>query len=118
LLWSSEQFKFDPAVISLSNGLPATAPKPRVADKTGLTGIYEFKVGFEASSRISSGSPLGPPPVAPGADAAGNLGDPGAGGPTVFGALEKQLGLRLVKTKGVPVDVIVIDQADKLPTEN
>jgi uncharacterized protein (TIGR03435 family) len=98
--------------ISLSNGLAATAPKPRVADKTGLIGIYEFKVEFEASSRISSGSPLAPPPVARGADAAGDLGDPGAGGPTVFGALEEQLGVRLVKTKGVPVDVIVIDHAE------
>jgi uncharacterized protein (TIGR03435 family) len=38
------------------------------------------------------------------------------GGPTIFTAIQKQLGLRLDKTADVPVDVIVIDNLDKLPT--
>jgi uncharacterized protein (TIGR03435 family) len=43
--------------------------------------------------------------------------DPGDG-PSLLNALEKQLGLKLVKTRNVPVDIIVIDHADKVPTEN
>ncbi|HEY6346852.1 MAG TPA: TIGR03435 family protein [Bryobacteraceae bacterium] len=39
------------------------------------------------------------------------------GGPNIFTALEKQLGLKLEKGKR-PVDFLVIDQADKVPTEN
>jgi len=38
--------------------------------------------------------------------------------PTIFPALEKQLGLRLEKVRDVPVDVIVVDRLDKIPTEN
>jgi uncharacterized protein (TIGR03435 family) len=42
----------------------------------------------------------------------------GGGLPTIFTAVEKQLGLRLEKVKDVPLDVIVIDHVDKVPTEN
>jgi uncharacterized protein (TIGR03435 family) len=97
--------------INISSGMPMSAPKPRVSDKTGLSGIYEFKIEFEAHSNAPAGSPFAPPP-----DAAANAPDPG--GPTVFEALEKQLGLKLVKSKGVPVDVMVIEHADKVPTGN
>ena len=38
--------------------------------------------------------------------------------PTLFTALEKQAGLKLVKTQNVPVEVLVIDHIDKTPTEN
>jgi uncharacterized protein (TIGR03435 family) len=41
-----------------------------------------------------------------------------AGGPTWSEALEKQLGLKLVKVKRIPVDVLVIDHVDKVPAEN
>jgi hypothetical protein len=44
--------------------------------------------------------------------------DPGQGGPTLFAAIENQLGLKLVKVKSVPVDVLVIDRLDKSPTDN
>jgi uncharacterized protein (TIGR03435 family) len=40
-----------------------------------------------------------------------------AGGLTIAEALEQQLGLQLTKTKA-PLDVIVIDRAEKVPTEN
>ena len=39
-------------------------------------------------------------------------------GPTVFDALETQLGLKLRKTGRVGVDVLVIDHADRVPTQN
>jgi len=41
--------------------------------------------------------------------------DAGSGLPNIFNALEKQLGLKLVKVKDVPVDVLVIDHVEKAP---
>ena len=38
-------------------------------------------------------------------------------GPSLFTAVQEQLGLRLVAQKG-PVDILVIDHAEKIPTEN
>lgn len=35
--------------------------------------------------------------------------------PNIFGALEKQLGLSLRKAGSVPIDVIVVDHASKIP---
>jgi uncharacterized protein (TIGR03435 family) len=44
--------------------------------------------------------------------------DPVTGGPTLLAALENQLGLKLVKSKSVPLVILVIDHWDKVPTEN
>jgi len=38
-------------------------------------------------------------------------------GPTLFNALEKQLGLRLEVSK-TTLDALIIDHAEKVPTEN
>jgi uncharacterized protein (TIGR03435 family) len=40
-----------------------------------------------------------------------------APGPSLYIALEQQLGLKLESHKG-PVEIIVIDSAEKIPTEN
>jgi uncharacterized protein (TIGR03435 family) len=78
------------------SGTPGAIPlAPRVADKTGLTGKYDFTFEF--------GLPKG--------------NDLTGGGPTVPDAVQK-LGLKLVKTANVPVDVLVIDHVDKTPTGN
>jgi len=78
-----------------------TGPTPRVEDKTGLSGTWDFRLQYD-------GSFVGP------MNAASEFND----GLSFFTEIEKQLGLKLIKTKGVPVDVIVIDHVEKTPTEN
>jgi uncharacterized protein (TIGR03435 family) len=77
---------------------PSAVMLPSIIDKTGLSGIYEFNLDFEGYWIAGRGE--------------------SAGGPTIYMALEKQVGLKLVKVKAVPTDVLVIDHVDKLPTEN
>jgi len=81
-----------------------------VLDKTGLTGLYDFNLEFAIDI---SGLPLppgapGPLPAAPGAS------DPG---PDLAAAVQQQLGLRLVGRKA-NLDVVVVDKADRVPSEN
>ena len=82
-----------------------------VVNKTGLTGNYDYKLNWtrdEGSMPRMGPAGGGPPPQG---DAPV---DPN--GPTLFTALQEQLGLKLQSEKG-KVDVIVIDHID-LPTEN
>ena len=83
----------------------------RVIDKTELTGKYDFTLewapepgqgGLEAIG-LPSDPNLKPPPV-----------DPNR--PSIFTALQEQLGLRLDSAKG-PVDMILIESAEK-PSAN
>jgi len=84
-----------------------------VVDKTGIAGRYDLKVKFDnRDSVIRVG-----PDVQTALGAQDPLG-PGSGLPTIFKALEQQLGLKLVKAKDILVDTIVIDHAEKLPTGN
>jgi len=69
-----------------------------IVDKTGLTARYDFTLEFALES------------LAP-TDATDDL------PPRIPVALEEQLGLKLEPTK-VPVDLLVVDSADKVPTEN
>jgi uncharacterized protein (TIGR03435 family) len=62
-----------------------------VVDRTGLTAHYNFKLVYTA-----------------------DMGD--TTGPSIFTALQEQLGLKLESGKG-PVEVVVIDRAEK-PSEN
>ena len=50
-------------------------------------------------------------PAPPSADTPG-------GEPSIFVALQKQLGLKLNKRKDVPRGVIVVDRVEKTPTAN
>jgi uncharacterized protein (TIGR03435 family) len=100
------------SLVNMSNGAEAGAPVPVVADKTGLTGKYDFSLNF--ACMYCGGIP---PRPAAGPDALATAGDPDDA-PNIFIAIEKQLGLKLEKTKDVPVDVLVIDSTDKAPTEN
>lgn len=69
-----------------------------VVDMTGLDGNYSFVLYFT------------PEGLSPGDG-------PGPSGPSIFGALQEQLGLRLEARKG-PVELLVIDHAEKVPTGN
>jgi uncharacterized protein (TIGR03435 family) len=90
--------------INESKGLESNLAMPRVADRTGLTGTYEIELQY-AGVIVLPGMPV--PPMND-VDSA----------PALSVALEKQLGLKLVKTKDVPVETLVIDHADKVPAEN
>jgi uncharacterized protein (TIGR03435 family) len=90
-----------------------------VVDKTGLTGKYDFFVEFAPAL-----GPAGAPLLLPRGGGPGAVGaaQPPAGGAAELGlelpqALEQQLGLRLVKGKGM-LDVIVVEKINRSPTEN
>jgi uncharacterized protein (TIGR03435 family) len=81
-------------------GFLQTAAQRPIVDETGLTGHYDFKIHFEWMRR-------------PGGDA-GVATDPA---PSVFTAVEEQLGLRLESsTHSFPQ--LIIDSIDREPTEN
>jgi uncharacterized protein (TIGR03435 family) len=94
-----------------------------VVDKTGATGKYDFVLEFTPDFNGRGLPPgaiglgPGPGPVAAGGDStqAPRASDPA--GATIIAALQQQLGLKLVSTKA-PLDMIVIDKAEKEPTEN
>lgn len=80
-----------------------------VVDKTGLTGRYDFQLTYAPEGR--AGGPPGAPPL--GAPEPAPV-DPNT--PSLFTALQEQLGLKLDSQRG-PVDVVVIDRVEQ-PTED
>jgi len=87
-------------VSQLADFLPTPDNRP-VVDKTGLTGKYDFTLEFTLDRQGASRDEDAQLPVAP----------------SLFTALQQQLGLQLVDKK-IPFDVVVVDSVDKLPTEN
>jgi uncharacterized protein (TIGR03435 family) len=106
--------------VNSSTGAKDGAPIPRIVDKTGLTGKYDFSLEFdcETCGGVSAMFRNLPAFAGRGDAPAQQEPDPGSGLPNVFVALEKQLGLKLVKVKDVPTDILVIDRADKTPAGN
>jgi uncharacterized protein (TIGR03435 family) len=89
-------------IFALAQILSQQLSRP-VIDKTGLSGKYNFELTYTLDTL--QGDPFGPltrfsPPP------------PDDNSPSIFTALEEQLGLRLVATRG-PVEVLVIDHAEK-----
>ena len=84
--------------------------KPRVVNKTGLDALYEFRLAYAGW--------VSPPRPSPGGETTPAASDPAESVPTLFTAVEKQLGLKLQKGEDVKVDVLVIERADKTPVEN
>jgi uncharacterized protein (TIGR03435 family) len=87
--------------------LAAQAGRP-VIDKTGLTGRYDLRLEFTRDLatgpiRLNGADQTAPPPSDP-------------VGPSIFTALQEQLGLKLSPNKA-PLNVLVIDSVQK-PAEN
>ena len=79
-----------------------------ISDQTGLKGKYDFNLRWtpdEDSPSMSVGQREA-------ANALGPAAPPDSSGPSLFTALQEQLGLKLESTKG-PVDVIVIDHIER-----
>jgi uncharacterized protein (TIGR03435 family) len=96
----------DPLVRQLSQQIGGM-----VVDKTGLTGKYDFDLKWEADETLGPvmrGPDNGtlPPGAAPA---------PEGSGPSLFAAVDEQLGLKLDARKE-PTDVIVIDQIEQPST--
>ena len=75
-----------------------------IVDKTGLTGNYDVKLRWTPDS--GPASMMGP----------GSKPTPDASEPSIFTAIQEQLGLKLESQKG-PVEILVIDHAEK-PSAN
>ncbi len=71
-----------------------------IVDRTGLTGEYQIKLTWAPGS---AGADTGPAES--------------SNAPSLFDAVQEQLGLRLESRKG-PLDVVVVDSAEKVPADN
>jgi uncharacterized protein (TIGR03435 family) len=81
-----------------------------VIDRTGLTANFDLEITFSPESLPQVPQPPGmPPAVVPPQRL-----DPNA--PSIFTAVQEQLGLRLESARG-PVEVLVIDSVER-PTPN
>jgi uncharacterized protein (TIGR03435 family) len=67
-----------------------------IIDETGLKGLYEIKLNWALQQTQHADETQGP---------------------SLFTALDEQLGLKLELRKG-PVDVLVVESVEKVPTEN
>jgi uncharacterized protein (TIGR03435 family) len=102
---------------TLGNGL-AWRLERRVVNKTGLSGSYDIELIWTpdvGQLPISSLPPPAPPPWLPGDAPILPMRTPRApdpSGPSIFAALQEQLGLKLDSQRG-PVEVLVIDSVER-----
>lgn len=102
--WVSPQCTLDRIANMMVNQLNAP-----VTDATGLTGKYDVNMFWEAggfSNGVLRAAPGGPESAT--AEFAG---------PTIFAALQDQLGLKL-QSKKATIEALVIDHLEKVPTKN
>lgn len=78
--------------MALAPGYFRDAP---IVDLTGLKGVYDFKLEWITAAEDRNGSP----------------------GPSMIRAIEEQLGLRMERRRQ-PVELLVIDNLDRKPTDN
>jgi uncharacterized protein (TIGR03435 family) len=99
--WTGQAFPMESLVRQLSMEV-----RRMVVDKTGLTGSYDFTIKFAPErfgTSMASSDETGSASAAPAS---------GATGPSIFTAVQEQLGLKLQSAKG-PVEVIVIDHIER-----
>ncbi len=77
-----------------------------IVDSTGLTGTYDFTLYWapEYPMRLATRTP-------------GAEGEPSEPAPTIFQAVQDQLGLKLEPRKS-PIEILVVDHMEPKPTEN
>jgi uncharacterized protein (TIGR03435 family) len=85
-------------------GLSGRVGRP-VIDKTGLTGPFDIHLEYSREDAMRMTEGLDP-----------SIASPSGTKPSIFKALQEQLGLKLTPEKA-PVEVIVIDHAEP-PSEN
>ena len=78
--------------------LTARMDRP-VLDMTGIEGVYDYTI--ETAGLGFAGQPPKDPTA----------------GPSIFTAVQDDLGLRL-ESQNAPIEVLVIDSARRIPTEN
>jgi uncharacterized protein (TIGR03435 family) len=87
----------------LADTLQEIAPRDiglPVVDQTGLAGAYNFKLDWTPAARAGAETSTAEP-----------------AGPTMFDAVETQLGLKL-ESKKLPLPVIFVDHVERVPSEN
>jgi uncharacterized protein (TIGR03435 family) len=90
-----------------------------VLDMTGIKGIFEIDLEWmpdesEPAPRFALGAGG---PGRPDGGGEGRATTDGRDRPSIFAAVQEKLGLKLEGRKG-PVEIIVVDNAEKVPTEN
>jgi uncharacterized protein (TIGR03435 family) len=103
---------------ALSGGLSRMMDRP-VVDLTGIQGTYQVDLEWVPDESEGGGMMAKMHGMAAQAggvgEAHGEAADPN--GLSLFGALQEKLGLKLEARKS-PVDILVVDGAEKIPTEN
>ena len=98
------------SMVWLADALARPLGRP-VLDKTGIDGKFRIVLDWTpGDGEAQNGKPDKP-------KAAGRTGSGKTFAPSIFTALQEQLGLRLEPQKGM-VDVLVIDHIEREPTEN
>jgi len=85
-------------------GTFASYLKRPVVNQTGLAGRYDFTLAFESDPLEGTGEMR-------------QRAAPENPGPTIFAAVQEQLGLKLEQRKG-PVEMVIVDRVERVPTEN
>jgi uncharacterized protein (TIGR03435 family) len=75
-----------------------------VRDMTGLSGNYEVNLKWTPEDKLLAGADNTSP-------------DPGDRPPSIFTALQEQLGLKL-EPRNFPMQIVVVDHVERVPTEN
>jgi uncharacterized protein (TIGR03435 family) len=88
-----------------------------VVDQTGLTKNYDITLEFAPEGAVGRGMPGMPPPPPPSGDGGVSAEPDSQAAPSLFTALQEQLGLKLEQKKGA-VDLLVVDRLEKTPTDN
>jgi uncharacterized protein (TIGR03435 family) len=79
-----------------------------VKNLTEIKGQYDFTLAFESDPRMA----------APGGEASSNAPSvPAETGPNIFAAVQEQLGLKL-EARRLPVEMLIVDRAEKVPLGN